>query len=127
MLDTIPYFKTGELTADGKLITLTPPKNPVLWDINTYSKIRDFAPYYKGIASISIARNNRVASIAGDNHSFVIWDAGTGEVLDSVEYGWLDKEAGIREAVYRLQISPDGKYYIAKIYKLIKDEKIAKE
>lgn len=91
----------------------------ILWDMKSFSKIRDLKEHKDWIREVSISPDNRYIVSASHDGSFKIWDLKTGELKHDVEispkefikkgsYPEFDRKT--KNAVCAVTFSQDGKY-----------------
>lgn len=120
----IKSITAGEYTGDEDYLVTKNGQKPGLVNMNTYAKSDNFEPYYKNLLSVSVSKNNLIACITDSalnpyKQSVIIWDMNTGRIVDSVVYGWADKVSGIYEKIHDAKLTPDGKYLITNIIKML--------
>ncbi|MBI5960258.1 MAG: WD40 repeat domain-containing protein [Chloroflexi bacterium] len=75
-----------------------------LWEVDTLTKVRDFAGHYKDIMSVDFSRNGKYILSGGQDGTARLWDVETGVEL---------RQFGVStEVAAHVLFAPDGKYVL---------------
>jgi len=115
-INYIRFSEDGKYLASGGWDNYT-----ILWDMESFSKIRTLDGHSDWIREVNISPNNKIVVSGSQDGSVKIWDLLTGELMHTIVispqefvkkslYPEFDRKS--KNAVCALAFSPDGKYLV---------------